>query len=170
MEIVSWVPVATRTYWDAEVGVVNVITLLVESISTPHEVPVFRQLVRDSGLATLNRNGVPVAMFRSPQVKVFKLNCEGNVTDSVLEAVPKQGGEEQAWDTSPFWVVKAKVWFEVADTLELFRVSDRLVTCAPWEVSTRENQKKPIPKRRVRARKLVEWLRTASAISKGAGN
>src|SRR5690348_11296676 len=101
MEIVSWVPVATRTYWDAEVGVVNVITLLVESISTPHEVPVFRQLVRDSGLATLNRNGVPVAMFRSPQVKVFKLNCEGNVTDSVLEAVPKQGGEEQAWDTSP---------------------------------------------------------------------
>ena len=156
IEIVSWVPVVTGMYWEALVGVVKVITLFTESISTPHEVPVFRQLVRVSGLATLKRTGVPVARFTSPQVRVFRLNCEGNVTDNVLEVVPTQGGEEHACDTSPFWTVKANVWFEVAVTFELFNVSDRLVTCAPWEVSTKENQKKPMLNARIAISRLFE--------------
>jgi hypothetical protein len=126
---------------------------------TPQEVPVFKQFVRVSPLNVLKDVADPaINRFTSSHVRVERLNPAGKVMAKLLEAV------SPPWLTRLSCVVNAIVWFDVADTLELFNVSDRLVTCAPWEVSTREDQKNPIPKRRVRPRNFIEWLRTASAI------
>lgn|SRR5579872_2848042 len=126
---------------------------------TPQEVPVFKQFVRVSPLNVLKDVADPaINRFTSSHVRVERLNPAGKVMAKLLEAV------SPTWLTRLSCVVNAIVWFDVADTLELFNVSERLVTCAPCEVSTSENQKNPIPKRRVRKRNFSEWLRIASAI------
>src|SRR5216683_377736 len=97
MEMVMAVPVVTGVYAAAEVGLVKVMILLVESMSTPQLVPVLGQLARVLPLATLSKNWVPVAISMSLQVRVERLKPAGKVRLRVLEVVPAQGGVEQAW-------------------------------------------------------------------------
>jgi len=137
------------------------------TISTPQLVPVFRQVVRLSGLATLKRKAVPVAILISPQVRLVRLKPAGKVTERVLEVVPEQGGEEQAWLTRLFCTVKAMVWFEVAEVAALVKVSERLVTWLAREVSIKENQKRPREIAKAKAKIFLGCFRITCAMKQG---
>jgi hypothetical protein len=134
-----------------EVGVLKRRIRFPGSMLTPQEVPVFKQLVRVSPADELNAVAVPaMRRFTSSQVRVERENPAGKVIAKLLDAV------SPPWLTRLSFVVKAMAWFEVAETLELFIESDRFVTCAPCEVSTREDQKKPIPKKMEKTRNFIE--------------